>query len=243
MNRSSLERQFLEDRADAIFKASEGLGTDEAGIFRSLSGLNEGQRKQLDQIYQQKYGKTLEQQVREEMSGPDLDKALSLLRGKEQTLDFRADEIHRASQGLGTDEAAIFRNLSGLSPSQLKELDTLYQQKYGMTLEQQVRAEMSGPDLDKALSLLHGKGSSHQDPVHRNDGKGSRKSTNRTPSQTLSFFALEAPGRRWNSYRNRSMNGACKTGYRKSLLMESSGRRQNARSKSFNNRSESPQTA
>jgi hypothetical protein len=180
MNRSALDHQLLEDRAEAIHNASEGLGTDEQAIFRSLSGLNEAQRKQLDQIYQQKYGMSLEQQVRAEMSGPDLDKALSLLRGKEGTLESRADEIHRASQGLGTDEAAIFRNLSGLSPSQRKELDTIYQQKYGMTLEQQIRAEMTGPDLEKALGLLNEKGgSTHQDPVHRGDGRGSLQEVNK----------------------------------------------------------------
>jgi hypothetical protein len=176
MNRSALDRQMLNNRADAIFNASKGLGTDEQGIFRSLSGLNDAQRKELDQIYQEKYGKTLEQQVREEMSGADLDKALSLLRGKEGTLDFRADEIHRASQGIGTDKDAFFRNLSGLSGAQRQELDQIYQTKFGMTLEQQIRSEMSGADLDKALGLLHGKGSHHQDPVHRTDGKGSTPS-------------------------------------------------------------------
>ena len=176
MNRGALDRQLLDNRADAIFNASKGLGTDEKAIFRSLSGLNDAQRKELDQIYQEKYGKTLEQQVREEMSGPDLDKALSLLRGKEGSLEFRADEIHRASQGIGTDKDAFFKNLSGLSGTQRQELDQIYQQKYGMTLEQQIRSEMSGADLDKALGLLHGKGSHHQDPVHRSDGKGATPS-------------------------------------------------------------------
>ena len=172
MNRSTLDRQLLSNRADAIFQASQGLGTDEKAIFGSLSGLNDNQRKELDQIYQEKFGKTLEQQIREEMSGPDLDKALSLLRGKEGSLEFRADEIHRASQGIGTDKEAFFRNLSGLSGAQRQELDQIYQQKYGMTMEQQIRSEMSGADLDKALGLLHGKGSHHQDPVHRSTRAG-----------------------------------------------------------------------
>jgi hypothetical protein len=72
-----------------------------------------------------------------------------------QLLEGRANAIHQACEGLGTDEATVFRNLSGLSTEERKQLDDIYKQKFGMSLEQQVRDEMSGPELDKALSLLH----------------------------------------------------------------------------------------
>ena len=159
MQKSDLEKKFINDRADAIHNACEGLGTDEQAIFKNLSGMTADQRKELDQVYRDKYGMSLEDQLRDEMSGPELDRALSLLHGSgpSRSLSERADDIHHACEGLGTDEQAIFKSLSGLSPSQRKEMDQIYQQKYGMSLEQQFRSEMSGADLDKALALLNGK--------------------------------------------------------------------------------------
>jgi hypothetical protein len=75
---------------------------------------------------------------------------------KKQLLESRADAIHQACAGLGTDEATVFRNLSGLTSEERKQMDLIYKQKFGMSLEEQVRDEMSGPELDKALGLLHG---------------------------------------------------------------------------------------
>ncbi|HSE43167.1 MAG TPA: hypothetical protein VLH08_20585, partial [Acidobacteriota bacterium] len=45
---TQLNRQLLENRANAIHQACEGLGTDEAAVFRNLSGLSSEERKQLD---------------------------------------------------------------------------------------------------------------------------------------------------------------------------------------------------
>ena len=147
----------LESRADAIRKACEGLGTDEQALFKNLQGLTNQERKELDRIYQQKYGISLEQEIRGELSGKDLDKALALLKGGSSSpLENRADAIRRACEGLGTDEQALFKNLQGLTSQERKELDRIYQQKYGVSLEQEIRGELSGDDLDKALGLLKG---------------------------------------------------------------------------------------
>lgn len=78
---AQLKRQLLEGRADAIHKACAGIGTDEEAVFKNLSGLSSEERKQLDQIYKEKFGMSLEEQVRDEMSGPELDRALQLLNG------------------------------------------------------------------------------------------------------------------------------------------------------------------
>ena len=97
-------------------------------------------------------------------SGPSTQAAESALAAqaqqaelKRQLLEKRADAIHQACAGIGTDEASVFRNLSGLSTAEKKELDQIYKQKFGMTLEEQIRDEMSGPELDQGLALLHGR--------------------------------------------------------------------------------------
>jgi hypothetical protein len=167
---AGLDRQLLEGRADAIFKACEGVGTDENTIFRSLSGLNQKERTELNEIYRQKFGMSLEDQLRSEMSGPELDKALGLLNGNgaspvKASIESRADSIRKACEGVGTDEQTIFRNLSGMTAEERQQLNEVYKQKFGISLEDQLRSEMSGPELQKGLDLLNGKGQS-QDLEH-----------------------------------------------------------------------------
>jgi hypothetical protein len=113
---AQLQRQLLDQRADAIHQACEGLGTDEEAVYKNLSGLSEGQRKELNQIYQQKYGVTLEQEIRGEMSGPELDKALNLLNAKDPKRDI-PDLEHRSTRKerpVSPEEAALRAKLDPL---------------------------------------------------------------------------------------------------------------------------------
>jgi peptidoglycan hydrolase-like protein with peptidoglycan-binding domain len=161
------QKSGIEMRADAIREACEGVGTDEQAIFKNLEGLSPQQRNELEKTYQQKFGVSLENELRSELSGKDLEKALALLKGSppKSTMESRADAIHKAFAGLGTDEEAIFKNLQGLSTQQRKELQTIYQQKFGVSLEDELRSELSGTELEKALSLLKG-----QAPSKKQDG-------------------------------------------------------------------------
>ena len=173
---AELDKQLLQGRADAIFKACEGVGTDENTVFRSLSGLSQKQRTELNEMYQQKFGMSLEDQLRSEMSGPELDKALGLLHGNggspvKPSIESRADSIHKACEGLGTDEQTVFRNLSGMSADERRELNEVYKQKFGMSLEEQLKSEMSGPELQRGLDLLNGKGQSQD--LERSSSKSS----------------------------------------------------------------------
>lgn len=119
----------------------------------------------------------LERPVRSSSSGPSTQAAESALGAqaqqtqlKRQLLESRADAIHQACAGIGTDEAAVFRNLSALNAEERRLLDDIYKQKFGISLEEQVRDEMSGPELDKALSLLRGARPASQEP-ERSEGR------------------------------------------------------------------------
>ncbi|TNE49812.1 MAG: hypothetical protein EP343_10570 [Deltaproteobacteria bacterium] len=143
-----LENGKISD-ADTLKQAMAGFGTQEKTIQDVFKGKSPEELATLREEYGQKYG-DLEKDIRSEMSGSELDETLSLLQhGKLST----AEEINKAVRGFGTDEMSIMKTLDGLSPEQLATAKAEYQEKYGRTLESELRSEMSGQDLEKALLL------------------------------------------------------------------------------------------
>jgi hypothetical protein len=67
-----------------------------------------------------------------------------------------ADQVHEAVDGWGTDEEAVYSALSALDHEKenIDELGTVYQGKFGATLEADIRDDFSGSELAHALSLL-----------------------------------------------------------------------------------------
>jgi hypothetical protein len=82
---------------------------------------------------------------------PAIQRALAVI-----DIDAIADEIHKAVDGLGTDEERIFVSLQRLNkdPGDIAALMTSYKTKYGTTLEAELRDEMSGSELRLALELI-----------------------------------------------------------------------------------------
>lgn len=67
-----------------------------------------------------------------------------------------ADQIHKAIDGPGTDEEAVYSALSSLK-NQKKKIAALkqkYNEKFGTTLLEDIQGDFSGDELDYALSLL-----------------------------------------------------------------------------------------
>jgi hypothetical protein len=73
-------------------------------------------------------------------------------------VETAAEQIHKASQGFGTDEESIHKALEGKSPEELKQLNDLYKQQYGMSLEDQMTEELSGAELERAMKPLRDAG-------------------------------------------------------------------------------------
>lgn len=141
--------------AEQVNKAVRGFGTDEASIMETLDGLSPEKLAAAKTEYQEKYGRSLEQDLRSEMSGRDLDKALLL--AKNGKLDL-AERVHFASAGMGTDNAALFKALENASPEERANLEQSYKAKYGGSALDTIKSELSGGDEKKAMHLLkHGK--------------------------------------------------------------------------------------
>lgn len=141
--------------ARALREAMQGPGTHERGILAILTDRPAAELQQIRTAYQRLYGEALADRLREELSGAELAAALQL----EQTgVLAPEDEIYLSVQGPGTDEERLFAVLTEISTSRATIMNTIDQyaaKGYGDMLAD-IRADLSGADLDRAMELLHG---------------------------------------------------------------------------------------
>jgi hypothetical protein len=160
--------------AEALHSAMARLGTDEELIYVTLQKLERDATATttLRTTYQSRYGSDLEVDIRDEMSGSELDFALELLgippsggaavsqRPPGTTAEFEAAarRLEAAMTGqVGTDEEAVYATLLPLNRQAAlsTQLKATYLRLFGRALEDDIRAEMSSDELAYALYLLN----------------------------------------------------------------------------------------
>ncbi|HEY9871511.1 MAG TPA: FHA domain-containing protein [Candidatus Obscuribacterales bacterium] len=176
-----VDAEAMKKAADDLYQATEGMvGTDEEAIYRILAGKSEAELKALDAEFRKRsdQGFSIEQVLRDEMDGLELQRALYFLSHKDTDvvklpegvdrpkLEAANEELYKATrrdetfgetpEGWGTDEKAIFKVLEGKTPDELKAMDLLFKERYGCSLEDILKDELSGAELTRALDLLHG---------------------------------------------------------------------------------------
>ncbi len=165
----SLQRTTSQDKIEqavaALFKAMDGIGTDEAAIMRALSGKTAFELKAIQDTYKARYNRSLKADLEDELSGDDLSKALALLNAvganpirsapaAASSAVQDAKTLRTAMAGVGTDEAAIHRVFAGKTPQQIKLIRDTYEKTYTRDLKADLEIELSGADLQKALKAL-----------------------------------------------------------------------------------------
>jgi hypothetical protein len=136
-------------------RAMAGVGTDESSLLAALSGRSAPERQAIADAYKRLTGTALEADLRDELSGSDLFAALALLH---QGMYEPEDEIMLAVYGLGTDENRLFaalEQLKGRPTAIAKVIDQYAAKGYGDMLDD-IRDDLSGDELDRAMQLLHG---------------------------------------------------------------------------------------
>lgn len=123
-------------------------------MFKALDGKTPAQIDALRREYHAHYKRDLDADIRSELSGNELSRAESLLKGNQAAAD--ADRLNVAIAGAGTDEAAIVRTLEGKSASQIDAIKGEYSSRHGQSLEDAVRGDLSGPSLQRVEALLRG---------------------------------------------------------------------------------------
>jgi hypothetical protein len=138
--------------ARSLHAAMEGLGTDESAIFAALTGRSLAELADIRTAYRSLTGRDLEADLRDELSGGDLVRAMRLLT---QGVLLPEDEIYLAIEGWGTDEETIFRVLESLrgNAAGLQQLAADYASKYGDLIDD-LRSDLSGEEYARARQIL-----------------------------------------------------------------------------------------
>ncbi|WP_428261454.1 eCIS core domain-containing protein [Haliangium sp.] len=152
--------------AERIHEAIDGLGTDEEAVYLALQPVrgNADAINRLKDAYETKYGETLEDAIRGDFSGTELQHCLDLLNSGAAAAptgdvhEAAAEQIHDAVDGAGTDEEAIFAALEpfGRNTTETTAVRDAYQSRYNEDLLVRLADELSGSELEYAMHLMGG---------------------------------------------------------------------------------------
>lgn len=140
----------IEESARTLNKAMRGLGTNEGKIIKEICDHTNMQRQEIKVIYQELFGKRLEEDLESEISGNFLKGVLLLLKKSDE---FEAECLYNAMKGLGTKEKVLIELLCSKNGHELEIVAKAYLKKYGKELNSDVKGDTSG-DFGKLLSLL-----------------------------------------------------------------------------------------
>jgi len=170
--RLAVQRYIAPPEAKAIAaqleEAMSGLGTDEEAIYGALAGRRAEDVQGISRAYQDTYKKDLVAELRDELTEDEFERIRPSLEAREEgTMSAgecqseamnRAGEIaqqlHDAMEGAGTEEDQIYNVLTGRTPTEIEEIASQYAIKFGRPLETDLRDDLSGDELGRALELI-----------------------------------------------------------------------------------------
>ena len=114
---------MAEETAKSLRKAMQGLGTDEKRIIKELCGHTLTQRQAIKTEYLTMYGKTLEEDLKSELSGHFLQGCLALLK---PTDEYEATCLMQAMKGLGTNEKVMIELLCTKNCHEIRHMQQVF---------------------------------------------------------------------------------------------------------------------
>ena len=168
----TVQREIGWSRAEALARqledAMSGWGTDEEAIYGALAGRTADDMADIRDVYHQLYSKNLDAELRDELTDAEYARIRPVLEARPETtmsagerqvaaMDRAAaiaDQLHDAMEGLGTEEDQIFNALTGRTPSEIEEISRQYEARHSTPLEDDLRDDLSGDELARALRLI-----------------------------------------------------------------------------------------
>jgi hypothetical protein len=159
-------------KADNLYKAMKGPGTDEDGVFAALGGLTAIEGRAVELRYNARWGDDgeLKSRLDEELNDwatfttHDIDRANAMLAGEDaKAVAIQLDQAMHGTMlgtGIGTDEDTIFAALRNKSPAEIAAIRKAYREKYGKDLQGQLEGELDdwfvrgSHDVDRVHALL-----------------------------------------------------------------------------------------
>ena len=150
------QRTAAQQIATTLRNAAAGWGTDEDAIFNALTGRTTAEIVDIEAAYLSlSGGGTLIAMLHDELSGNDLSRALSLLRGETPSTEI-ARTLWNAMRGWGTDESTIYASLAGRTATQWIEIQDAYRQMTSNNLLTEIRDELTVSEWTYVQTLLPG---------------------------------------------------------------------------------------
>jgi len=118
-----------------------GIGTNEGKLISVLGRYPPIQMNQIISVYESNYGNTLLDDIRSETSGNfgKLCCPLSM-----PIVDYDAQCLHEAIEGIGTDEKCLIEILVGRTNNDIKALKESYKKHYAKDLIEDIKGDTSG---------------------------------------------------------------------------------------------------
>lgn len=171
-----LSQEWLHQIARVLYQAMKGPGTDEEAIYSAFSGRTQAQVDAIARVYKENYRRNLLADLKDELTGSEMEHlaifsptAASGAPGSAQKArafaDMVAAQLNRAMDRTGTDEEAIYAALTGRIQAEIDAIKAAYKRLTKRELEADIRDEMSGEELKRALFLLNQNANSDVDNV------------------------------------------------------------------------------
>ena len=148
--------------AQQVRDAVEGLGTDENAVYGALAGRTQDEIEKITAAYTRLYGRSMIDDLRDDLSDAEMRRLGTLspsfapkgAAGAGDAAQAVAQQLDDAMSGLGTNEEAIFAALSNRSKTELEAIMAAYETLTKHGLEADLRDELSGDDLVRALAQI-----------------------------------------------------------------------------------------
>ena len=161
---SGLYTDIYEYDADQCHEAIKGLGTDEDTLIEIIGTRPNWMLKKIKKIYQKKYNKELEDDVKGDTSGVFQNLLVALLqcgRSDDKVPDIQkcaeiAKDLFKGNQDknkIGIDETKMIKYFALLSPCELMHLAREYHREYGKSLINVIEDDFSG-DIQSLIKTI-----------------------------------------------------------------------------------------
>jgi len=148
---SAIVKSRAESRAEEVYRAVKGAGTDEHALIDVIIHNSDKQLEEAKQFFRQKYEKSMDEWVKGDTSGNFEKVLVHALKGKRdenvrpELIDSDAEALYKAGEGKwGTDESTFIEILTTRSWEHIKLVDAKYKQTRGHGLEHAIKSETSG---------------------------------------------------------------------------------------------------
>ena len=147
--------------AEALRKAMEGFGTDEAALIKICANRSNSQRQAIKAAYKSLYGRDLIADLKSELHGKFEDAMVALF---SEPIEYDCDQLRGAMKGAGTNEDTLIEIIASRTPGQIVAIKQKYKAKFNRDLEEDVKKETSGTLRHLLISLLQGSRSTNTKP-------------------------------------------------------------------------------